>query len=456
MLTRDTIKNVFGVESPEQDVMTRAIELWAQMYSNQSPWLKENEIYSLNLAAVIASEVARTVTIESSVDLGEGPRAAFLQPLMNQVMDEIREQAEYGIALGGMVFKPYIDRNNRIVIDYVKADSFYPMESNSNGTITAGIFVDKRQIRNKWYTRFEYHQMVENGCQITNIAYRSDSENTLGVQVPLTSVPEWAALLPQATITNITKPLFAYFRYPLANTIDSESRLGVSCYARAVDLIQQADRLWSNFLWEFESGQRALYVDVLAFGKDGDNKPVLPNKRLYRTLDAGGQEDALFKDWSPNFRQADLLAGLDAILKRIEFSVGLAYGTLSDPQEVARTATEIMSSRQRTYATVVDTQKALEDSLRDLIWAIDQWATIGNLAPSGVYDPDLATFYFDDSVIVDKDMQFQSDLRLVGAGIMSKWEFRVRNLGEEEAVAKEKIAAVTAETPPEPPYPMGV
>jgi A118 family predicted phage portal protein len=209
-------------------------------------------------------------------------------------------------------------------------------------------------------------------------------------------------------------------------------------------LIKQADTLWSNFLWEFESGQRALYVDVLAFNKDANGNPILPNKKLYRTIDAGGQEDALFKDWSPNFRQEEILSGLNAILKRIEFSCGLAYGTLSDPIEVEKTATEILSAKQRTYAMVVDTQKALQDALEDLIYAIDCWATMNNLAPAGSYD---YTFDFDDSIVVDKDAQFRKDMTLVNAGIMSKLEFRMRNFKEKEEIARAQLAIAQAEQP---------
>ena len=130
------------------------------------------------------------------------------------------------------------------------------------------------------------------------------------------------------------------------------------------------------------------------------------------------------------------MKGLDAILKRIEFVCGLAYGTISDPNTVEKTATEIASSKQRSYATIVDTQKALQGALEQLLWAMDTWATIGRLAPRGAYQP---AFTFDDSVVVDTDARFQQDMRLVTAGLMSKVEFRVRNFKESEAVAKRRL-----------------
>lgn len=95
----------------------------------------------------------------------------------------------------------------------------------------------------------------------------------------------------------------------------------------------------------------------------------------------------------------------------------------------------------------MDTQKALQAALEQLLWAMDTWATLGNLAPRGTYQ---IVFDFDDSVIVDKDMQFQQDLRLVGQGIMGKVEFRMRNFGEDEATAKAKIAEIQNEQQSEP------
>jgi A118 family predicted phage portal protein len=158
----------------------------------------------------------------------------------------------------------------------------------------------------------------------------------------------------------------------------------------------------------------------------------------------GGTEDDFFEAWSPEFREASIQSGLDTMLKKIEFACGLAYGTLSDPQSVDKTATEVKTSRQRTYATIAGAQKALEAALKHLVWAMDVWATIGGLAPAGTYE---VAFEFDDSVVVDRDMQFKQDLQLVGSGIMSKVEFRMRNFRESEEIARQKIAEVLAEQP---------
>lgn len=444
MLGQETVKTALGVDVAISAPMAEALQLWASMYQNDAPWLNET-VKTLNLPAAIAGEIARAVTIELEVEISGSPRAEYLTAQFAVVANRLREQVEKGAAKGGLMLKPYID-GKQIAVDYVQADMFYPVAFDSNGHITSCVFADCRTVGDKYYTRMEYHAMGPDGCNIRNLAFRSTSRDALGQSVPLTVIDDWAYLLPEATITGIDRPLFAYFRYPLANNIDPSSPLGVSCYSRAIDLIQDADKQWSDLMWEFESGQRALYADVTAFEKKADGTTILPMKRLYRALNGtsniGDNPEGLFHDWSPDFRDASIKSGLDAILKRIEFATGLAYGTLSDPATTDKTATEIATSKQRTYATVTDAQKSLQAAIERLIWAMDIWATIGNLAPKGAYK---TAFDFDDSLIVDSEMQFSQDLRTVGQGAMPKWMFLVRNYGLTEETAKKWVSEVDQE-----------
>lgn len=448
MINTTNVKDALKVDVAISTPMVDALLLWSKMYLNEAPWITK-DIYSLNLSAAIAGEIARSVTIEMAVKITGSKRADYLADQLEKVLDRIRVVVEFGCAKGGLMFKPYVDGKD-ISVDYVQADQFFPIAFDANGNIKSCVFLDQRTVGTNYYTRLEYHELTATGYVVHNKVYKSSAKDSLGQETTFDVVEGWKDLLPEATITGVKKPLFAYFKFPTANNIDPTSPLGVSCYSRAVDLIKQADTQWSNLLWEFDSGQRALYADVLAFDKTDDGKPILPQKRLYRALNGssniGDNPEGLFHEWSPDLREQSILNGLDAILKRIEFLCGIAYGTLSDPQTVDKTATEIVTSRQRTYSTVADTQKSLKQALEQLLYAMDIWATLSKLSPKGTYTTE---FDFDDSIIVDDDVQFQQDLRVVSAGIMSKVEFRMRNFEEDEATAKAKIAEVIAEQPEE-------
>jgi len=442
MIGKETLKTALNVDSIVSSDMATAIQLWCNMYENKATWLNA-DVKSLNLPASIAADIARMVTIEMKVQIEGSLRGEYLNTEFDKaVMGKIRTAVEFGAAKGGLVFKPYIENNGTITVDFVQADMFYPVRFDGNGDLMAAVFVDQKQLGDRYYTRLEYHDFDNGKCTIRNLAFKSSNKQTLGSQVSLENVPGWELYEPEITIANLEKPLFSYFKYPLANNIDPTSSIGVSCYSRAVNLIQNADEIWSNLVWEFESGKRALYVDILAFGKDDDGKQKLPKNRLYRTLDTGGAEDSFYKEWSPDFREASILSGLDAVLKKIEFECGLAYGTISDPSVEVKTATEIKTSKQRTYTTVTDTQKALQDALEHLVYAMDVYATLYKLSPSGSWT---ITFDFDDSVVTDKDLQMTQDRSTVNMGAMPKWQFLVRNYRLDEKTAKEWIAETQAE-----------
>ena len=67
------------------------------------------------------------------------------------------------------------------------------------------------------------------------------------------------------------------------------------------------------------------------------------------------------------------LSGLNQYLRNVESHAGLSFGVLSQVADVEKTATEIVSSKQKLYSTVSDLQAALEDTLRGLIDALDYW-----------------------------------------------------------------------------------
>ena len=448
MFTKETVKNKLGVEVAITSDMADALSTWSLLYKNQASWLNDF-VKSMNLPASIAGELANLVTLELEIEItGDNARSKFLQAQIDKVVPKLRQMVEYGNAKGGLMFKPF-PSNKEIAIDFVQADQFLPIAFDANGNITSCIFIDQRVQGKDYFTRLEWHEFDSSKSSITikNLAFKSTNADDIGNQIDLASFPAWAVLKPIATIKNVKAPLYGYYRFPMANNIDPTSPLGVSCYARAVDLIRQADELWSNLLWEFESGKRAIFADVLAFDRDDEGKPILPDKRLYRALANSSPnigEDGFYHEFTPEFREASILSGLDAVLKKVEYNCGLAYGTISDPQVESKTATEIKISKQRTYATIKGMQASLSTALDQLLYAMDVWSTVYKLVESGKY---AAVYDFDDSVVVDKDLQFQQDIRLVQQGLMGKVEFRMRNFGEDEETAKKMIASAQAENP---------
>ena len=284
--------------------------------------------------------------------------------------------------------------------------------------------------------------------RITQRAFKSNNRQTIGTEIPLSDVPRWASLEPEATVKNTDGPLFGWYKAATANNVDVDSPLGASVYAKAVEVIEQADRQYSRLLWEFEGSELAIDVDptvlrpkqtTTADGKKVMETPKL-NQRLFRGVDLG--EDATYKVFNPTIREVSLLNGLNQLLIRVEDLCGLSRGTLSDANVDARTATELRIVKQRSYATVADNQRALETCLRNVLRAMDKYATMYHLAPEGEYD---VSFDWDDSIITDSEQQMNEMLMLYNAGIIGKQEFREWYFKETSAQAKAAIEALQQE-----------
>ena len=242
--------------------------------------------------------------------------------------------------------------------------------------------------------------------------------------------------------------MFSYYKPPVANNIEPESPVGVSVYARAINLIKETDRQWGRIVWEYEASEKAVYVDELATkpSQSKDKKRSFTvNKlkgRLYKTLNTGAEKSDFFKDYSPEIRDEALWRGLNKTLQRIEFNVGLAYGTLSEPNTVDKTATEIKSSKQRSYATVSKMQENLQKALENLIYAMDALTTLYNLAPQGNYE---VSFNWDDSLIVDTEREQTLQMQEVNVGLRSKIKYIMFRYGLTEEQAKQELELINQE-----------
>ena len=423
------IKDATGIEVATSEEMSRAIALWTAMYEDKAPWVDNDKVKSMNLPATIANEIARLVTLEMKSEVVGNE---FLNEQYQRVIEDIREVTEYAAAKGGLIFKPYVD-GDRIAVDYVQADLFFPTKYDSNGNITGCIFVDRKKKGSVIYSRLEHHELIDGGYRITNTAYKNTvGDDSLGNRIPLTAVEEWKDLSPEAFIPDIEKPLYGYFKIPIANNIDTRSPLGCSIYSRAVNLIKEADKQYSRILWEYEGSELAINASADLFKSNG--KLPEGKDRLYVKIDTDQEE--FFKEWSPQIRDQSLFNGLNRLLQRIEFACGLAYGTLSDMQMVAKTATEIKASKQRTYSTVSDIQKSLEHALIDLVDAVNVWARLYGLGSSEEYE---VSFEWDDSLAMDMETEYNLMLREVSAGILKPEYYLKRRYGVTDEQLKEMM-----------------
>lgn len=442
------IGNKFNVNIAISDKMVTAINLWEKMYKDEASWLKDENVISAGLPASISREFATSTTVEFQSKITGSKRADYLNDRYKKLKKKLRKNLEYGCALGGLVFKPYV-ANGQLLIDIVKATNFFPVSYDSNEDCTAGIFVSRKIDGKYYFTRLEYHDLdlSTKTYTIHNKAYMSTTEETLGKEIQLSAVEDWKNIQETVVINNIERPLFGYFKMPFANTIDPDSPNGVSAYSRATKLIEEADKQFSRLLWEFEGSELAIDADPTALqtSKIMSDKLELPKlkDRLFRATGTNKDGKAFYEVFSPEIRETELYKGFNDILKRIEFVCGLAYGTISDPELIEKTATEIISAKQRSYATISDIQTALEDALEDAIYAMDVLATLYHLAPLGKYE---TSYEWDDSIIVDAKEEQSIMMQEANMGYIRKEIYLMKRYGVTEEQAKKMMPEQQEET----------
>ncbi len=423
-----TTQRVFGVDTAVSQVMEQNINLWYAMYINQPPWRTER-VVPVGLPAAICREVARPTMSELNVNITGSQRANFLSECFQTAEENLLANLELGLATGGIAFKPYLS-GGKLLVDATSTAAFKPTKFSPSGNCVSGVFMEKAKADGKYYVRLEYHDLTGNTYTIKNKAYHSDSSGSVGDEANLADVPEWADIEPEVTINNVDGPLFAYFRTPQSNNIDTGDKSGISIYGGAtVDLIRRADEQWELLDWEYRSGQRKILMDgTETTAKDFD-------KRLF-VIGPFSRDGNFYQEYAPQFRDDAIYRGFQNILKQIEFQVGLSYGTISDPQTVERTATEVRNSKQRMYVTIDSIQKALQHTFDALIYAMDVYASLYNLAPVGVYE---VSYDWGDSVLEDaeaKEQERANDRLDMASGILNHWEYRSKWYNEDEATAR--------------------
>lgn len=419
-------------------------------------------------------------TVKELVPKGPTERAEYLnKTYKNKLLKKLRTQIEYGIALGGLVIKPYVIINQsettsekesdstltlnanldkaEIEFDFVYANDFYPLAFNGSGDIIEAAFIQRRYEKDVTYSRLEHHKYIasQHKVIVNNLAFRSTARGAgvdLGQQIPLTSVPEWADIQPTTEINDADRLLFAYFKMPEANTIDIYSPLGVSGFDKAISLIEDADIQYSRLLWEYEGGELAIDIDRDALRdtevRNDKGEVIMGSRmghlqqRLYRPVDIGADGDT-YNQYAPALRDNSYISGLNTILMHIEDVTGLSRGTLSQVDTAeARTATELRILKQRSYQTNAEIQKAIQNCLDDTIYVMNALCSLYDITPDGEYE---VSYEWDDSILVDVEAELGKRMTLMQQGIMSKKEVRMWYMGETEKQAREALLEVQEE-----------
>lgn len=409
---------------------------------------------------------------------------AALQNLLDEIFKENdyyldqETHLEMWIALGSGVIRPYVE-NDKIKLSWANATEIYPLEANTTKVDQIAISRRLQKVENNnavYYTLLEFHQWGnwttdEQGRKyrpyiITNELYRSGDPNTIGEQVPLDYVDEYAGLSPTTTINYLEKPLFAFYRNAGANNKNLVSPLGIGLCDNWFSTVDDINMVHDGFEWEVKTGYRRVSIPRSWVRRQQNiNGHQIPEDQQYFWdpndavfVPVNSQDDtSSFKDLSINIRNEQYEGAMDFFLRELENDLKLSPGTFTVTPSGVQTATEVVTNNSKTYQTRSSYLTMLEKTIDQLVYAIaellqngDLWSD-GKARWNGDLDSLVITPDFNDGVFVDQEAQRSADLQAVQASVMPKIQFIMRNYDLSEEEAKKWLQQIQDEQSPTPP-----
>lgn len=388
MLLSNKAKEEFQIESIVSSEVDELVAYCMRAYRGKPDWIDAQEhIKTINFAQALCSETARLTTLGIGIHIGEGARAEWLQKQIDKVFFKLREWVEYSCACGTVILKP-----NYSSIDlYTPGD--YIVTDTVNGEITGVIFIDRAaDVGNKrYYTRFEYHRFEQDGSYvITNRCKVGKSANDVTKDIALEDTP-WANLAEEEVIANLTSPLFAVLRTPGANNLDMDSALGLPLFADALEELQDLDIAYSRNVKEIKDSKRTVLLDadrLLPGDLSGHalSPTTLPD--YVKIVDGTTESDGdIYHEINPSLNTDIRITGINALLSQIGYKSGYSNGYFVFNESTGiQTATGVEAEQQRTMQLVQDCRSKLESCMEKLVYALNAFADLYDLAPLGVYE----------------------------------------------------------------------
>lgn len=412
-------------------------EKWHKVQYQTINGQKTRTMKTLNMPKVVAQELATLVFNEkceisiSDEQLSENIKQVFKT---NSFYKKFQDYLEYNFALGGMVIKAYAE-NDQIKLSYVTADCFIPLGWDNKG-INEGVFVNEFRKGNKKYTHLEWHLWEGDQYVIKNEVYESNNSTDLGVKVSLKDF--FPNLKEEATIENLKRPLFVYFKPNTANNIDITSPLGISVFANALDTLHSLDIAFDSYQREFRLGKKRILVPATAIKTVVDpqtgqmNRYFDANDEVYEAFNFDQDSDGI-KDISVALRVEEHISAINSLLNILAMQIGFSAGSFTFDGKGVKTATEVVSENSKTFRTKQGHETIIEAGLQELVEVIVQVAELyGIFAGPEDYE---VTVTFDDSIAEDQTAEINKQIQLVSNGLTSKKKaiMKIHGLTEEEA-----------------------
>ena len=437
-------------EIPTNDKMYNFIDVWKAIYAGYyAEWhkftyqtlngQKTRKRASMKMAKVTSQKMATLIFNEKcQINISDNTLEDMIKDVLkhNKFYREFRRYLEYGFSMGGMVMKPYYE-DGKIKISYATADCFVPLAWD-NFRVTEGVFTSTFRKGDKRYTHLEWHVWEEGKYVVRNELYESLNDNEMGVNVSLETM--FKGLEEEIIFHEVKKPIFVYFKPNIANNFDTNSPLGISIFANALDTLKSLDIAFDSFQREFALGKKRIIVpeSVIKVAIDpitgATNRYFDADDEVYEGMNLGQDAGAeTIKDISVELRVEEHVSAINALLNVLAMQIGFNAGTFTFDGIGVKTATEVVSENSETFRTKQDHETNVEAAIQELVDAIVEIGDAFDLITRPKeYEVSVS---FDDSIAEDQGAEINKQIQLVTNGLTTKVKalMKVHGVTKEEA-----------------------
>ena len=332
--------------------------------------------------------------------------------------------------------------SGRLVLDYAYMPNIYPL-SWENGKVIECAFATRKVDGENKYVYLQIHRLTENKTyDIENYLYRDDNGGL--TQVDLSTLADLAGVAEKVT-TNETERMFVINRPNIVNNIDPSLPLGISVFANAIPQLKGCDIAYDTYVNEMVLGKKRVIVKAEALQNTDGDPTFDPDDVVFYALpedSSAGAEATMITPLDMSLRTPQLNAAIQDMLNILSARCGFGENHYKFNNGGVATATQIVSENSTLFRTIKKHEIVLEEVLKELARTI---LRMGNLYCGQSQNPDVEiTVDFDDSIIEDKNTEFQRDAAMVSMGVLNLWEFRMKWMNESEETAKAALPQMDA------------
>lgn len=310
----------------------------------------------------------------------------------------------------------YRDIDRKAVNQYVRYDNIYPFEV-INGEITGCAFASQ----DNNITFVQIHRKQGALWVIQNL-YFDESGKRLSNEGRAMET-----FLSQEKLYQIHQPA-------IVNNINIGNPMGLSVFANAIEELKSVDIAYDALDKEIRNGRMRVYIQGEAlvynsgserplFNKDQDEFYLLPP-------DAKNPDGTLIKVEAPTLRVEQLIENLKTQLNLLGAKCGLGDNAFySDGGSIYTNTEQVVSSNSKFYKTRTKHATNLHTSLVEMIKGL-YYLEHDKILTETCY------VEFDDSIIHDKDAEYNRTMQLFNAGLIDRIEvyMQIYKMSEKEAI----------------------